>query len=358
MKRGLLLSAVLVVFTGLGGLARYLTLVSQPEPTEVSTAVGGVLPPVPTPPVQPPASQPAASQPTASRSPAQVPPPPPLLLPGQAVPPPASPPPEPARPSTPTASTTALFAPQAVYPLARWHAANDHGGEVLSAELSADPAPGNPRRASPLTSRPLSDQDDILLAGWAGDPILGMRFRDVIISLCDQVIGSAAVHESSPATARTVHPNLTSAGWRARLPVAFLPRCPQPVLQVWAVSAGGYAYPVQGRYALVLPPSDARLLLPTDRLRFAAPIVPESQPPLQRTTLHVTGTGANLRRCGQTGCAVTSVLVGGDYPAVVLDRRHGWTLVLISDSSDKGGWISDGTYILQDSKGAAAKDAP
>ncbi|MFC7453086.1 SH3 domain-containing protein [Insolitispirillum peregrinum] len=346
MKRGLLLSAVLVVFTGLGGLARYLTLVSQPEPAEVSTAVGGVLPAVPTPPRQQPAPPP----------PAPVPAPPPPS--DQVIVPPAATAPEAPRSPAPTASTTALFTPQAIYPLARWHGTDDRGGEVLSAEIAADLTPGTPRRASPLTSRPLSDQDDILLAGWAGDPILGMRFRDVIISLCDQVIGSTAVHESSPAIARTVHPNLTSAGWRARLPVAFLPRCPQPVLQVWAISAGGYAYPVQGRYALALPPSDARLLLPTDRLRFAAPIVPESQPPLHRTTLHVTGTGANLRRCGQTSCAVTSVLVGGDYPAVVLDRRHGWTLVLISDNSDRGGWISDGTYILQDDKGAAAKDAP
>lgn len=226
------------------------------------------------------------------------------------------------------------FAPQDHYPLSRWTIDNGMAGEVQQAYL-AGPTP------APLGTRPLSPQDVLLISGWAGDSLLGLRFPYVLFSLCGQIVGAARVDQPRPDVVRYIHPNLRRSGWTARLPVALLPRCLATTLEVWAAGPSGYLYPVQGRVPLPSLP----LQTPDSTDLSGAPVItPDSLPPLKRKILQVTTDGANLRRCPKLSCDVVDVLSKGSAPGAVLDRSPPWTLVI---ADGKAGWIADGIYQWQ-----------
>lgn len=251
-----------------------------------------------------------------------------------------------------------LFAPQAVYPLDQWQIYQTPSGVLTQIQVVLAGEPENPKS---LADQQLTADHSLFLQGWAGEPKTGQPFAQVVFSLCERVIGAAPVATPSLAIAQSQHPNLTTAQWSARLPVAFLPRCANPVLQAWAVGPGQSLSPLQGQQALRLSQDDARLILPTNGISFAPVLRPANSPSLVRRIIRITSTGANLRRCGDLSCPVTGVLPHGDFPAQIFESRHGWTLIKTeSDPANpqKAGWISDGTYTALTTEQARAVPLP
>ncbi|MFZ2871038.1 hypothetical protein, partial [Zavarzinia sp.] len=88
--------------------------------------------------------------------------------------------------------------------------------------------------------------DVLALSGWAGDMSLGLRMSDVLLVACDRVIASVPVSQPRDDIAAR-HPNLTTAGWSARLALADLGPCRQPDVTAYGVARfGNVLFPVEG----------------------------------------------------------------------------------------------------------------
>jgi hypothetical protein len=222
------------------------------------------------------------------------------------------------------------LAPQDHYPLTRWTLDEARAGEVSQAFI-AGPEP------APLGSRVLAADDVLLLSGWAGDALLGLRFERVVFSLCEKVVGWAMVDQPRPDVVRYIHPNLTGSGWTARLPVALLPRCPGAFLSVWAAGPTGVLYPLQGAVPLSHMPAMVKGWAPPGGPMLS----PEDMPRLARSTLDVFPPGADLRRCPGADCQAVASLKAGTQLAARLEHADGWSLVI---TQGKAGWIADGAF--------------
>lgn len=262
----------------------------------------------------------------------------------QPVPPAAAPatPPSAGVDAPPADSDYAHFAADAAYPLDRWQRDEALAGAVTHVSIAG------PRPAA-LDQRELTPADVLLVSGWAGEPVLGMRASHVLLSLCGQVFAATAVDLPLPSVRRFVHPNLTDAGWAARLPVAALPSCVDdepPLLRAWAARDGRILYPLEGVTALT-PPTARPLAAAVPPGR--PPLRPEDLPPLERRVVEVGAAGAGLRRCPAADCAGVGHLEAGAYESVLLEHRGRWTL-LVAD--DQAGWLADEQFDL------APLDAP
>jgi hypothetical protein len=225
------------------------------------------------------------------------------------------------------------LAPKDHTPLSDWSLDEGRAGDVAQAFI-AGPQP------APLGERPLAGDDVLLLAGWAGDPTLGLRFDSVLFSLCDRVIGWAEVNQPRPDVVRYINPALTRSGWTARLPVALFPRCHSDMLRTWAVGPAGVLYPLQGAVPIpTLPPRPKGWMPPAQ-----APFDPQDSTELQTATLQVNRSSVTLRRCPGEQCAALSTLEKGSYHAARLDAKSGWSLVL---TSGHAGWMSDQDFTWQ-----------
>lgn len=217
-------------------------------------------------------------------------------------------------------------APAGQYPLSAWTLDQGRAGEVSQAFI-AGPQP------APLGARPLAGDDVLLLAGWAGDPALGLRFDQVIFSLCGQVVGWAAVEQPRPDVVRYINASLTRSGWTARLPVALLPRCRADMLQTWAAGPTGILYPLQGDIPLPALPPNPRNWMPPAK----PPLRPQDMTALQPATLVVERQAVALRRCAGETCETLSRLARGSYHAAQLDSAPGWSLVV---TKGQAGWLA------------------
>jgi hypothetical protein len=240
------------------------------------------------------------------------------------------------------------LAPTDHYPLAQWTLDHALAGDVSQAFI-AGPEP------VPLGSRPLAGDDVLLLSGWAGDPLVGLRFERVVFSLCQQVVGWAPVTQARPDVVRYMHPNLTGAGWSARLPVALLPRCSAALLTTWAAGPMGVLYPLQGAVPIPRLPPMLQAWMPD-----GAPLLrPEDMPRLRRSTLEIRPPGASLRRCPGATCTPVVNLNAGPRLAARLEHSAGWSLVILqkqaagTPSADAGGvgWIADSAFLWRSTGG-------
>lgn len=230
------------------------------------------------------------------------------------------------------------FGPDHGYPLALWEEDDALAGSVTHISIAG------PRPAA-LEDRAMTSGDVLLVSGWAGEPLLGMRFSHVLFSLCGEVFAAADVGEPRPDVRRFVHGNLRNAGWSVRLPVAALPACPgatgetPELLRVWAVRDQRIVYPLEGVTALTLP-----------RGRGTAPAVPPGRPalrpadlpPLERRTLSVVEDGG-LRRCPDIDCPRLGTVPAGSHEAVLLDHHDRWTLLVVGTQA---GWLADDRFDL------------
>ena len=183
---------------------------------------------------------------------------------------------------------------------------------------------------------PVAADSVIVAKGWAGDHSLGICFPDVLLSMCGSFVGRAQVSGPRPDVAEAVHPNLGLSGWSADLYAGDLPSCENPDLEVWAVVPGRRAAlaALVGKRRINVTPSSATrehesAQVPVDQTKYW---------PYESVELNVTASRANMRRCGSTSCAVVSQVDRGTYPAAILDRVDGWSLVVVGD---RAGWLFD-----------------
>jgi hypothetical protein len=228
------------------------------------------------------------------------------------------------------------IAPGHARPLDQWRQDTAESG-VISHISIVGPQP------LALGSRPLDDSDVLLAVGWIGEPLLGIPFRHVVFSVCGMVVGAVQAGEARPDVTRHVHPNLTAPGWTARLAVAHLPRCENPVLQGWAAHSGGILYPLEGARPLTLRPApDAAEFgppMPPPPVAGRPPLTIDALPPFDRRTIEISAPrGAVLRRCGDAGCEAVGGVPFGQHAAMILDdSKPNWVL-LVADG--QAGWLS------------------
>lgn len=177
--------------------------------------------------------------------------------------------------------------------------------------------------------------DVLALSGWAGDMSLGLRMSDVLLVACNRVIATVPVSQPrDDIVAR--HPNLTTAGWSARLALADLGPCRKPDVTAYGVARfGNVLFPVEGA---VPAPSGAGTGLPAGiqlaRLPGAMRSPERAEAPVR--VVNLSGEGIALRRCGRDQCAVIGRLPAGRQRLVILDSQSGWQLV--ANSGGSAGW--------------------
>ena len=216
------------------------------------------------------------------------------------------------------------------YDILKWNLVAYRSGSIDAVQAAGGPPDGDGR----LT---LSKGDYIRLSGWAGHPAYGMRFRDVLFSLCGKVVGRAAVKGLRPDVAAAVHRNLEQSGWSAKLATDLLPRCEQQVLQAWGVAPIGHnIFPLNGQAAIyfVEPPGSAeRRYQP--RL---SPLTPAENGAVELMKINVRASALRLRQCGDVSCKAVGRVSQGTHEGYVLETVGDWTLFQIGSAV---GWASN-----------------
>ncbi len=253
----------------------------------------------------------------------------------------AAPPPEPS--PTPAIPPPEIVAPEAPPPVLvdsfpadtqprveGWATVSDLAGHLDVVSLAGVGSPIDDANA-------LRTDQMIVAQGWAGDASLGIRYSDVLLSMCGRFVARAQVGVRRPDVAKVVHPNLEESGWSATIHIRDLPNCANPELRAWAV--------VPGQPAAIGALVGTRRINVVERVDGGAehvsaqvPVNPFEYWPYDSTQFRVTASRANMRRCAGTGCAVVAKIDRGTYSAVVMDRADGWTLLVLED---RAGWLFD-----------------
>ena len=188
---------------------------------------------------------------------------------------------------------------------------------------------------APLASRSLTNDDVLVVSGWAGHQKLGMSMPRVLFALCGRIVGSVTVGDLRPDVAQAVHPYLDQSGWRGQLAVAHLPRCEEQKLQAFGLGPQGRnLWPLAEYTTLMLPPLDAvaakRFVARAPPLTFAAIPIPKA------SNIIVKASALRLRACGASDCEILGKVTKGTYPGYVIERRGDWALVQLPALS---GWL-------------------
>lgn len=221
------------------------------------------------------------------------------------------------------------FPANAQPPIDGWERVGDVGGhfDVLLFESTGVPiAPGFPVQPDMV----------IVAQGWAGDSSLGIRFPDVLLSMCGRFVARAQVSGARSDVAKAVHPNLLMSGWSADILVGDLPSCAIPDLEAWAVVPGRPA-------ALAELVGEHRINLVAggpvrEHVSAQVPVDQNDYWLYKAAQISITASRANMRRCGSTSCAVVSQVDRGTYTAAILDQADGWSLVVVGE---RAGWLFD-----------------
>ncbi len=222
------------------------------------------------------------------------------------------------------------------YDIQKWNLVAYRAGSIDLIRTASGAAPNDGRLA-------LSKGEFLLLSGWAGHPTYGMRFRDVLISLCGKVVGRAVVQGVRPDVASAVHRNLVQSGWSAKLATDLLPRCEQQVLQVWGVAPIGYnIFPLTGKTALSFAGSAGPAI---GKYRAQSqPLLPAQNGVAELKKITVRASVLRLRKCGDPSCDVVGHIVTGRHDGYVLESVEDWTLFQIGESV---GWASNRYLSIQ-----------
>ncbi len=220
------------------------------------------------------------------------------------------------------------YAPGSDYPLAEWETINDPAGFV-------DWVTVNGELIGPDEVISAGPGDMIGIGGWAGHRLLGMRFPEVLFSICDTIIGGVPVNGIRGDIAESVHPNLLYSGWETRLFAADLPHCAKASLSVWGRPPAGVTLrPVIGPRRVDMidgPMKRAVVVINTEPL-----VRPEFVRLEKPERIMVPPSGIALRQCAGEQCTVMANLVPGVLDAVFVEESDGWVLI---QSAMGSGWI-------------------
>ena len=233
--------------------------------------------------------------------------------------------PAPAAPTAPEQGVSS-YLPAAQYPAAEWRRVETQAGFIDTITIAATGAK--------LDDNVPKATDTLDIAGWIGDPVLGLRFKDVVFSVCGKIVGHTKVGSPRPDVAKAVHPNLAPSGWRARLYVGYLPRCPGASLLVLGVVPGSVTVLTVGApVPLHLPAAEK---LPANAPKGAPLFTPKNVTPARFVPVEILPDNAELRRCGAADCAGVGQVAKGRYQAHIAEEVDGWVLLILSD---KAGWL-------------------
>jgi hypothetical protein len=231
----------------------------------------------------------------------------------------------PSAPTTPGRSVSS-YLPAAQYPAAEWRRIETQVGYVDSVTIAS-------------TGAKLGDSvpratDMLDVSGWVGDPVLGLRFKDVVFAVCGKVVGHTKVGSPRPDVAKAVHPNLVPSGWQARLYVGYLPRCPGASLLVFGVVPGSMTVVTVGA---PVPLKLAAAEKPPANAPKGAPLfAPKNVTAARFVSVDILPDNAELRRCAAADCAAVGQMAKGRYQAHIAEEAGGWVLLILSD---KAGWL-------------------
>lgn len=219
------------------------------------------------------------------------------------------------------------------YPVRGWEIISDSAGFIDAVSVDGRAVPAGETLSA-------TDGSFIELAGWAGQTGLGMRFSQVLLTVCDDVIGAVAVGDERPDVARTVHPNLLRSGWHARLYAGDFPSCKAPVLRAYGRPAiGRTVRPLEGAWPVEVRATGtagrSTIIHEPDGLR------PETAPAVDWRMLRAVPDTLNLRRCGDEACAVVG-RVSGSVVGAVVERSENWLLL---QSAAGSGWARAGQIV-------------
>ncbi len=213
--------------------------------------------------------------------------------------------------------------PEEQYDILKWNLVGFRSGNVDSVrgEDSAEPKEGKLK---------LINGGFVELSGWAGHPAYGMRFRDVLISLCGKVVGRASVSTKRPDVGKAVHINLIQSGWSARLATDLLPRCKEQVLQVWGVAPIGFnIFSVIGKTKIIyddmVRPDIWKFIAKTKRL------TPAENGLAKLRSLEISASNLRLRKCGDAQCDVVGHIAKGAHQGYVLESVADWSLIQVGE---------------------------
>jgi hypothetical protein len=218
------------------------------------------------------------------------------------------------------------FMPAAQYPAAEWRGVEMQTGFVDNISIAS--------KGGALGDAKLMSTDTLEIVGWTGDTVLGLRFKDVLFSMCGKIIGHTKVGLSRPDVVKAVHPNLLPSGWRGRLYVGYLPQCPNPTLQVLAVVPGSMTVTAVGAPITLKLPAPEK---PSAAVPKGAPLfTPKNVSAARFTSVDVLPDNAELRRCGASDCPTVGQIPKGRYQAYAAEEADGWMLLILRD---KAGWL-------------------
>ncbi|MHB1218447.1 MAG: hypothetical protein ACYC1L_09665 [Alphaproteobacteria bacterium] len=240
-------------------------------------------------------------------------------------PPPGADVPVAAAPTTPGQGVSS-YLPAAQYPAAEWRRIETQAGYVDGVTIAS-------------TGAKLGDSvpratDMLDVSGWVGDPVLGLRFKDVVFAVCGKIVGHTKVGSPRPDVAKAVHPNLAPSGWQARLYVGYLPRCPGASLLVFGVVPGSMTVVIVGTPVPLKLPAEEKP--PAGAPKGAPLFTPKSVAPARFVSVDVLPDNAELRRCAAADCAAVGQMAKGRYQAHIAEEAGGWVLLILSD---KAGWL-------------------
>lgn len=229
--------------------------------------------------------------------------------------------------AAPPRSAMSTFLPAAQYPASEWRKAETQAGAVDAVTVAAT--------GEKVGNAMLKATDTIEVSGWVGDPSLGLRFKNVLFSVCGKIVGHTVVNASRPDVAKTVHPNLTPSGWQARLYVGYLPNCAVAALQVLGVVPGSVTVLAVGAPVPLRLPPPAKP--PSGTPSGAQVFTPKSVVPARFVAVEILPDTAELRRCGAATCNAVGQVSKGRHQAFVAEEgSDGWVLLIFPD---KAGWV-------------------
>jgi len=227
--------------------------------------------------------------------------------------------------------------PSKQYKIKQWNAVNFSAGVIDAITVDGVAQP----HARSITINPDSV---ITLSGWAGHGQFGMRIEQVLISVCDRIVGIADVKEERADIAKAVHMNLTKAGWRATITAAHFPTCEQPSMFVWALAPIGYnIFPLRGgRLLNILPPEPLKKNVtthPNANMNFqsAAPLShPKTREAPAEVAFEISATVLRIRQCPDVKCRVVGKFKKGSHRGFILEVTSNWILM---QSGKRAGWM-------------------
>ena len=241
----------------------------------------------------------------------------------------------PATPSLPMPRAVQVnsYAPGREYPLAEWQVVDDAGGFVDAVFVNGE----------------LMGMDEIIrvgsgdvihMTGWAGHRLLGMRFPEVLFSVCGKIVGGVTVSGVRPDVADSVHPNLMHSGWEADLFASDLPRCEEPAISVWGRPPVGWTLrPVIGTWRFIFQASSE--IAPVTIIHEESIIRPEDVKKTETQRLSIHHGNTPLHQCANTKCDVVINLAQGPLSAVIVEEMDGWVLL---QSAKGSGWVMSSAF--------------